>query len=51
MALSLTACGGGDDGGGGGGDSATGSSGLALSITDAPVNSEDILWSDMVVPS
>lgn len=42
MALSLTACGGGDDGGGGGGDSATGSSGLALSITDAPVNSEDI---------
>ena len=38
MTLFLVACG----GGGGGGSAATGSSGLALSITDAPVNSEDI---------
>ena len=36
MTLSLTAC------GGGGGDSATGSSGVSLSITDAPVLDEDI---------
>ena len=36
MALSLTAC------GGSGGDSATGSSGVSLSITDAPVIDEDI---------
>ena len=42
MALLLTAC-----GGGGSSDSATGSSGLSLSITDAPVNVDEI--SEVVV--
>ena len=41
MALSLTACGS-DSGGGGGGGGATGSSGLSLNITDAPVLNDDI---------
>lgn len=41
LALLLAACGGGGGGGGVGGV-APGSSGLSLSITDAPVNSDDI---------